>query len=156
MKKVLVTGAHGQLGNELNFVSSLLDSHSFTFVSRQDLDISDEVAIRNLFATHKFEVFINAAAYTAVDKAEMEPEEAYAINVLGSQNLAKICKINDTVFVKGSYEYNSKEIIFKEYYYYKSRNSKLDSIKKKFLLNRAGKLYLAKVDKYESETLIYK
>jgi len=63
---------------------------------------------------------------------------------------------NDTVFVKGSYEYNSKEIIFKEYYYYKSRNSKLDSIKKKFLLNRAGKLYLAKVDKYESETLIYK
>ncbi len=63
---------------------------------------------------------------------------------------------NDTIFVKGNYEYNSKELIFKEYYYYKSRNSKLDSIKKKFLPNKTGKLYLAKVDKYESETLTHK
>ena len=99
MKKVLVTGAHGQLGNELNFVSSLLESHSFTFVSRQDLDISDEVAIRNLFAAHKFEVLINAAAYTAVDKAEADSDNAYKINRDAVGVLAAVCKEHGCKFI---------------------------------------------------------
>lgn len=99
MKKVLVTGAHGQLGSELNFVSSLLESHSFTFVSRQDLDITDEEAVRAIFETHQFEVLINAAAYTAVDKAETDSDAAYKINRDAVGLLATICKEHNCRFV---------------------------------------------------------
>ena len=45
MSKILVTGAHGQVGTELNFLSSLLESHSFTFVDHNNLDITDAVAV---------------------------------------------------------------------------------------------------------------
>lgn len=99
MKKVLVTGAHGQLGSELNFVSSLLESRSFTFVSRQDLDITDEEAVRKLFTEHRFEVLINAAAYTAVDKAETDSDAAYKINRDAVGLLATICKKHNCRFV---------------------------------------------------------
>lgn len=99
MKKVLVTGAHGQLGSELNFVSSLLESHSFTFVSRHDLDIADEEAVRAIFAANKFEVLINAAAYTAVDKAETDSDNAYKINRDAVGLLATVCKEHNCRFV---------------------------------------------------------
>lgn len=99
MKKVLVTGAHGQLGSELNFVSSLLESHSFTFVSRQDLDITDEEAVRNLFKAHQFEVLINGAAYTAVDKAETDSDAAYKINRDAVGLLATVCMEHNCKFV---------------------------------------------------------
>ena len=99
MRKVLVTGAHGQLGSELNFVSSLLESHSFTFVSRQDLDITDEEAVHALFVEHKFDVLINAAAYTAVDKAETDSDVAYKINRDAVRLLADVCKEHSCRFV---------------------------------------------------------
>lgn len=105
MKRVLVTGAHGQLGMELNFLSSLLETHSFTFVSHQDLDITDEAAVRELFAKQKFEVLINTAAYTAVDKAESEQEKALEINAQAPGMLAKVCKENNCRFVHFSTDF---------------------------------------------------
>lgn len=105
MKSVLVTGAHGQLGMELNFLSSLLETHSFTFVSHQDLDITDEAAVRELFAKQKFEVLINTAAYTAVDKAESEQEKALEINAQAPGMLAKVCKENNCRFVHFSTDF---------------------------------------------------
>lgn len=99
MKKVLVTGAHGQLGSELNFVSSLLENHAFTFVSHQDLDIADAEAVHAIFEKYKFDVLINAAAYTAVDKAETDSDNAYRINRDAVGLLAQVSKEHNCRFV---------------------------------------------------------
>jgi dTDP-4-dehydrorhamnose reductase len=99
MEKVLVTGSYGQLGTELNFLSSLLETHSFTFVDRDDLDITDETAVGAFFLKNQYNVLINCAAYTAVDKAESEKEIAFKINADGAGVLAKICLQHNCKFV---------------------------------------------------------
>lgn len=91
MKKVLVTGAHGQLGSEINFLSSLLETHSFTFYDHQDLDITSAEQVE-AHLSQGYEVLINCAAYTAVDKAESEKEKAFQINGEAVGVLAKACK----------------------------------------------------------------
>lgn len=96
---VLVTGANGQLGQSLQFIAENYPDVEFVFCDSQKLDITDYDNVNAVFNEFIPKYCINAAAYTAVDKAETEPEKAYAINVLGAQNLAKICKINDTVLV---------------------------------------------------------
>ena len=82
---LLVTGANGQLGNELR----LLLGDSAVYVDRDELDITDEAAVRAFFAEQGFEYVINCAAYTAVDKAEDDFEAADRINRLGPALLAK-------------------------------------------------------------------
>jgi dTDP-4-dehydrorhamnose reductase len=99
MKRVLVTGAHGQLGTELNFLSSLLETHSFTFVGHQDLDITNENEVKDAFAKTNYDVLINAAAYTAVDKAESDKENAYKVNAMAAGILAKVCADNNCKLV---------------------------------------------------------
>src|ERR1035438_1387861 len=91
--KILVTGAQGQLGSELNLLSSVLENHVFTFVSRNDLDISNEEAVGELLAWNKFTHVINCAAYTAVDKAESERDTAYIINGTAAGKLGKHCRL---------------------------------------------------------------
>lgn len=99
MKKVLVTGSYGQLGSELNFLSSLLESHSFTFVDRDDLDVTSPEQVSAFIKKLQPEVLINCAAYTAVDKAEAEKEIAFSINADGAGILAKACAENNCRFV---------------------------------------------------------
>jgi len=82
---LLVTGANGQLGNELR----LLLGDSAVYVDREELDITDEVAVREFFDAQNFDIVINCAAYTAVDKAEDDFEAADRINRLGPALLAK-------------------------------------------------------------------
>ena len=69
LKSVLVTGANGQLGSELQQLAPLHPKLSVTFVTRTELDLSDSNAINTWFADKHFDVIINCAAYTAVDKA---------------------------------------------------------------------------------------
>ena len=70
-------------------------SHSFVFVTRDQLDLSSPSNIQNYFDTHKFDLIINCAAYTAVDKAENYQEEADMINHIAVKKIAEIAKSNN-------------------------------------------------------------
>jgi dTDP-4-dehydrorhamnose reductase len=96
---VLVTGANGQLGQALRFVSGDFPEITFIFCTSTDLDITDKANCEAVFANHKPQYCINAAAYTAVDKAESEPQKAHLINVIGAKNLAEICQKNQTILL---------------------------------------------------------
>ena len=89
---VLVTGANGQLGQAIQFVAGNYPNINFVFCSSSDLDITNKENCDSLFNKEKPDFCINAAAYTAVDKAESEPEQAYLINCIGAKNLAETCK----------------------------------------------------------------
>jgi len=89
--RVLVTGKNGQLGQSINkLVSKNKYDGKFIFVGRDELDLSKEESISNYFDYNGFDVIINCAAYTAVDKAEVEVELANQINHLAVKQLAKI------------------------------------------------------------------
>lgn len=80
----LVTGANGQLGNELKL--KLQDKA--VYVDKDELDITDAEAVKNFVSARNFDAIINCAAYTAVDKAESDEKLAELINVEGPKNLA--------------------------------------------------------------------
>ncbi len=88
---VLVTGANGQLGQALQFVAHHYPELQFVFCSSTQLDITNKTSCQAAFEQHQPKYCINAAAYTAVDKAESEPEKAHLINVIGAKNLAEVC-----------------------------------------------------------------
>lgn len=90
---VLVAGGLGQLGTELS--QMLVDNSKWVFAGSNDFDITDYESILNGIALYKPDVIVNAAAYTAVDKAESEPELAQEINAQGACLLAKACAENN-------------------------------------------------------------
>ena len=91
MKRVLVTGANGQLGLALQEAAK--DSNlDLVFMDKNTLDITDTEAINEVFAIQSFDVCINTAAYTHVDGAETNKALAYAINATAVETLAKVCK----------------------------------------------------------------
>ncbi len=105
-QRILVTGSSGQLGRtieELYSVNSIgLD---FTFLSRQDLDITNKIELETYFRKNNFEYCINCAAYTNVEQAEKEPEEAYTINAEGVKSLAENCKKHSIILIHVSTDY---------------------------------------------------
>ena len=96
---VLVTGSSGQLGQSLQFIAPKYPDIDFVFCSSSDLDITNLTNCERLFSKYKPNYCINTAAYTAVDKAETEPEKAHLINVIGAKNLAVLCKAHNTVLL---------------------------------------------------------
>jgi dTDP-4-dehydrorhamnose reductase len=102
---VLVTGANGQLGQAIQSVVGNYPSIDFVFCDSSVLNITDISNCETIFIKHKPQFCINAAAYTAVDKAESEPEKANAINVTGAQNLATVCKTHDTILLHVSTDF---------------------------------------------------
>ena len=89
---ILVTGASRQLGQAIRHIAPNYTDLQFIFASSQDLDITDQNRVAHFFEHNKIDFCINAAAYTAVDKAETEVEKAEAINVSGPKYLAVACK----------------------------------------------------------------
>ena len=87
---VLITGANGQLGWELGRRAEKKDRTARAFV-RTDLNITDADAVARTIESLFPKVVINAAAYTAVDKAETEPTAAFSVNRDGPANLAAVC-----------------------------------------------------------------
>lgn len=102
---VLVTGANGQLGQSLRFVAPNYPELEFVFCASSDLDISNPDNCEAVFARIKPNFCVNAAAYTAVDKAESEGARAYLINVIGAQNIAEACKKHTTILLHVSTDF---------------------------------------------------
>ncbi|HBK83423.1 MAG TPA: dTDP-4-dehydrorhamnose reductase [Flavobacterium sp.] len=102
---VLVTGASGQLGQCLQFIAKNYPEIDFVFCNSNALDITNYDSVSNVFSQYNPNYCINAAAYTAVDKAETELEKARNINVKGSENIAKICKLHHTILLHVSTDF---------------------------------------------------
>ncbi len=114
---VLVTGANGQLGQSLQYVAPNYTELQFVFCSSLELDITNLENCQQVFSNSKPNFCINAAAYTAVDKAESEPEKAHLINVMGTKNLAQVCKENNTILLHISTDFvfdGNKQIPYNE------------------------------------------
>lgn len=91
---VLVTGASGQLGQALQAIAPKYEQLQFHFAASAEADITDKENLNTVFNRVKPDFCVNAAAYTAVDKAESEVEKANSVNVTGAKNLSEICKEN--------------------------------------------------------------
>ena len=96
---VLVTGASGQLGQALQAIAPHYPKIVFHFAGSVQADITNRQQILDLFKNIKPQYCINTAAYTAVDKAESEYQQAYDVNVLGVRNLAEACNTTGTTLV---------------------------------------------------------
>lgn len=102
---VLVTGANGQLGQSLQSISDKYSEVDFVFCDSSRLNITNSENVERVFNEFKPDFCINAAAYTAVDKAESEPEKAHLINVIGAKNLAEACKKNTAILIHVSTDF---------------------------------------------------
>ena len=96
MKNTLITGANGQLGHCLrDFAKEYPDNYRFFYTDVAELDITDADAIDKYIIDNQINVIINAAAYTAVDRAEDDEENAYRINCTAVANLSNAAKKHD-------------------------------------------------------------
>ncbi|MDO8952616.1 MAG: dTDP-4-dehydrorhamnose reductase [Draconibacterium sp.] len=103
--KILITGAYGQLGNEIKVLSVTFPDWQFLFTDVDALDITNESALEIWFQNNKPDYIINCAAYTAVDKAETDSETAEKVNSLAPKLLAKFSKKFDTKLIHISTDY---------------------------------------------------
>jgi len=114
---ILVTGANGQLGKSIkSLVKQQKTSDSFVFVTRNQLDLSSPSSIKNYFETHKFDLIINCAAYTSVDKAEHYQEEADMINHIAVKKIAEIAKSNNIKLIHISTDFVFNGLKHKPYF----------------------------------------
>ena len=103
---VLVTGANGQLGRS---IKSLVDqnktNYQFLFAAREQLDLENFKNVRSFIENNQFDVILNCAAYTAVDRAETEIKKANSVNHLAVKNIAEIAKDNYIKLIHISTDY---------------------------------------------------
>lgn len=93
MSKILVTGSHGQLGQEIYALHK--NNSQFIFCDKNDLDITDSTALKHFFERENITHTINCAAYTAVDLAEDESDIAHLINCYGVKNIVDASKMHN-------------------------------------------------------------
>ncbi len=101
--KVVITGANGQLGWELQRTEPS-DISSY-FLHSKELDICNTVAVRKTIGAINPQVIVNCAAYTAVDKAEQEKEMAFAVNSQGAANIAEVARHNGARLIQMSTDF---------------------------------------------------
>jgi len=105
MNKILVTGAYGQLGNEINVIASNYPQFEFIFTDIDSLDICNKSAVNDFVRSNNINFIINCAAYTAVDKAEEDVDKCYAINRDAVKNLGVAATANNAKLVHVSTDY---------------------------------------------------
>lgn len=103
MKTILLTGANGQVGWELQ--RALAPLGKVVALTRQQLDLGSPDAIRAALRQHRPDIIVNPAAYTAVDKAESEPDLAQAVNGTAPGILAEEARLSDALLVHYSTDY---------------------------------------------------
>ncbi|MGJ1266088.1 dTDP-4-dehydrorhamnose reductase [Sphingobacterium spiritivorum] len=103
--KILITGANGQLGSELREIYNERQDVETFFLDRKQLPLEQTKLIQDILAMYEPDLIIHAAAYTAVDLAESEPELADAINHLASEQIAEYCAIHGTRLIAISTDY---------------------------------------------------
>jgi len=104
MLNILVTGANGQLGSEIEALSKNY-SYNFFFTDKEELDITNQMNINNFIEVNSIDIIVNCAAYTAVDKAETEVELADKINHKAVEYLAEIAKARSIKLIHISTDY---------------------------------------------------
>ena len=102
---ILVTGANGQLGNEMQVLARENLQHTYFFTDVQELDISDEQAVYAYVSEHKIDIIVNCAAYTAVDKAEDNVELCDKLNNIAPGYLARAAQANGAAMIQVSTDY---------------------------------------------------
>ncbi|MXV38578.1 dTDP-4-dehydrorhamnose reductase [Flavobacteriaceae bacterium Ap0902] len=107
MMNVLVTGGNGQLAMCLRDASKQLDDkkYHFTFISKDELNITNSVLVYNYLAEHPIDLVVNCAAYTQVDKAEENEDMAYRVNADAVQILAQETSAIGAGFIHISTDY---------------------------------------------------
>jgi dTDP-4-dehydrorhamnose reductase len=104
-KTILITGANGQVGREFRVLAAKYPQYNFLFAGREELAIEDFDAVEKYFADNKINFCVNCAAYTAVDKAETEKDNAFLINATAAGNLAAVCTAYNTQLIHISTDY---------------------------------------------------
>ncbi len=106
-KHILITGANGQLGSELYALTeqNSYDELYFYFTDKENLDITNKSKIEDFCKKNNIKVIVNCAAYTAVDKAEEDIENADAINHLAVKSMAEIAKFQGIQLIHISTDY---------------------------------------------------
>lgn len=102
---ILITGANGQLGHEMQVLSKKHSQHTYYFTDVQELDICEEEAVREFVSCHSVDVIVNCAAYTAVDKAEDDPELCDRLNHLAPGYLAAAAESCGAALIQISTDY---------------------------------------------------
>mgnify|MGYP000129100395 FL=1 len=101
---ILVTGANGQLGNEMRIVSRNSQDH-YIFTDVAELDITNAMAVEKMVNDNDIKAIINCAAYTNVDKAEDDYDFAELLNATAVKHLAQAIKKNDGILIHVSTDY---------------------------------------------------
>jgi len=105
MTNLLITGSHGQLGNEMQQVAARYPAFNYIYTDIDELDICDKMALETFVKAHTVDIIVNCAAYTAVDKAEDDVELCYKINRDAVKNIAEVAAANKLKVVHVSTDY---------------------------------------------------
>lgn len=107
--RILVTGANGQLGNEMQVLAKENPQHIYFFTDVRELDICDEQAVRAFVTENEIDVIVNCAAYTAVDNAEDNRELCDKLNHVAPGYLARAAQSRGAAIIQVSTDYVSME-----------------------------------------------
>ena len=102
---ILITGANGQLGHEMQALATVHPEHTYYFTDVQELDICDATAVKAFVTDRPVDVIVNCAAFTAVDRAEDEPELCDRLNHLAPGYLAAAAEACGAAFIQISTDY---------------------------------------------------
>ena len=105
MKTILITGANGQLGNEMRLLAAAHPEYRYVFTDVAELDICNEEAVEQCVAGNEVDIIVNCAAYTAVDKAEDDSELADRLNHLAPGYLARAVQRRGGSLIQVSTDY---------------------------------------------------